>query len=98
MEFYNPRVGSSLIRKLEQYIAASCQTSNDENIHKLFYLLSSDQVTSLGDIKNLGLSNDYIDVLKSKIKLFKPTESEEDDAEYLNDLNTLIFVLDMGYV
>lgn len=93
MDFYNPRIGSSLIRKLEQCIAASCQSSDDENVHKLFYLLSNGEVKSFDDIKNLGLSGAYIAVLENKIKSFKPTNSQEDDAEYLNDLNDLIFVL-----
>lgn len=93
MDFYNPRIGSSLIRKLEQNIAVSCQSSDDKNVHKLFYILFNDEVKSINDIKKLGLNDAYIAVLENKIKSFKPTNSEEDDAEYLNDLNDLIFVL-----
>lgn len=93
MDFYNPRIGSSLIRKLEQNIAASCQSSDDKNVHKLFYILFNDEVKSINDIKKMGLNDAYIDLLEKKIKSFKPTDSQEYDEEYLNDLNDLIFVL-----
>lgn len=93
MDFYKPRTGSNLIHKLEQYIAALCQSSDDENIHKLFYFLFNGEVESFEDIKNKGLSADYIAVLENKMKSFKPTNSQEDDEEYLNDLSSLIFIM-----
>jgi urease accessory protein UreF len=99
-KYFGPRPGSSLIRLLEQTIAALCQVADKNtferyNLEHLYEQLHTDQIVSFADIARCGLTNSYTEILKYKKGLIRSTISEDDDIEHLENLDTLLSQLAM---
>lgn len=99
VKYFDPQPGSSLIRLLEQTIAALCQIADKNtferyNLDYLYEQLHTNQIILFEDIARLQLTNSYLEILKHKKSLIQATISEkEDDIEHLENLETLIHQL-----